>query len=164
MLNTDEMQSKTELVDKFAGQDATFNRFATVRNASIIFWVMLGLYLLFVSYVPITISSDSKYYLLAKTLVRAAIALWAYADALARKYQRDWRIILFVVTINLPEVVVPVYLVISRGWKDAAKSALRFFGHLLLAFVVWYGLVGVLEMFDIHEVGKPTIIFDRLHS
>lgn len=67
-------------------------------------------------------------------------------------------------TINLPEIVIPVYLVISRGWKDAAKSCLRFAGHLLLAVVIWYGVVGTLEIFDIHEVGEHKIIFDRLHS
>lgn len=144
--------------------DDVVNRAASVQNTAILFWVVLGMYLLFESYAPASVSSDSTYSILAKTLVRAAIALWAYADARARNYQREWLIILMIVTINLPEIVVPVYLVISRGWKGAAKSTLRFIGYLLLASVIWYGIVGVLEIFEVHEVGKPTIIFDRLHS
>jgi hypothetical protein len=163
-VKNDDERSGTESADTDAGQDAIFNKFATARNGAISFWAMLGLFLLFESYAPVSISSDSKYYIFVATLVRATIAFWAYADALARNYQRDWRIILMMGSIMLWELVIPVYLVISRGWKGAAKSCLRFAGYLLLAAVFWYGVVGVLEIFDIHEVGNPTIIFDRLHS
>lgn len=144
--------------------DVAFNKFASARNTTIIFWAMFGLFLLFVSYAPTSITADSTYSILAKTLVRATIALWVYADALSRKYQRYWLFILMVVTINLPELFVPGYLVHSRGWLGAAKSCLRFVGYLLLAALIWYGVAGVLEIFDIHEVGEHKIIFDRLHS
>ena len=83
------------------------------------------------------------------------------ADGRTRKVEEKWLMYYFLGSVLVPLVVIalPIYLVHSRGLVGVAKSILRFAGYLLLAFVIWYGVVGVLLMFEIHEVGTPTIAF-----
>ena len=146
--------------------DAIFFKMATPRNTTILFWSAFALYLLYSSYVPPGMIESRWLILLLATLFLATIGLWIVADGRSREIGGKWLRVYFAGAVIFPLValVLPVYLVHSRGWAGAAKSTLRFTGYLLLAAVIWYGVVGTLEIFDIHEVGEHKVIFDKLHS
>jgi len=146
--------------------DAAFFRIATPRNTALLFWSAFALYLLYTSYVPPGMIESRWLILLARTLFLLTIGLWINADGRAYKIERAWLGIYLAGTVIFPLVmfVLPIYLVHSRGWLGAAKSTVRFTGYLLLASVIWYGVVGVLEIFDIHEVGRLPSVFDRTLS
>lgn len=159
------MPQSAESANATNKMDAALFRMATPRNTTILFWSAFALYLLYSSYVPPGMIESRWIIHLARILFLATIGLWMLADGRSRNIDDQWLRIYFMGTVLFFVVFsLPIYLVHSRGWLGAAKSTLRFIGYLLLASVFWYGVVGVLEIFDIHEVGKPTIIFDRLHS
>lgn len=143
--------------------DAAFYRMATPRNTSILFWSAFALYLLYTSYIPPGMIESRWLILLARTLFLVTIGLWVEADGRSRKIERTWLGFYVAGAVIFPLVVfaLPIYLVHSRGWLGVAKSTMRFTGYLLLASVIWYGVVGVLEIFDIHEVGRLPSVFDR---
>lgn len=147
-------------------KEAAFFRMAAPRNTTILFWFAFAIYLLCSSYIPAGTIESRWLILLLGTLFLTTIGLWMVADGRSRKIEEKWLRVYFTGTLIFPLVVLvlPVYLVHSRGWLGAARSTLRFAGYLLLASVIWYGVVGTLEIFDIHEAGEYKIIFDRLHS
>ena len=160
-MNNDETELGQEKVDGANKQEASFYRFVSVRNTVILFWTAFAFYLFYTSYVPPGMVEHRWMIILARTLFLATIGLWMLADGLAHKIEEKWLWYYFAGSIFFPLVAIalPIFMVHSRGWVGAAKSTLLFAGYSMLAFVLWYGLVGVLLMFGIHEVGTPTITF-----
>ena len=163
-MNNDETNSKSEWNDKVARQNAAFDKVATVQNTTILFWVTSAIIFFVASYAPATVTEIKWLGFVAKMVFKFTIGLWVQADGRTRDfngtpYVVEWRNMYIFLSIFIPEIGLPIYLVHSRGWVGTAKSILRFTGYLLLASVIWYGLVGVLLMFGIRETGTPTITF-----
>lgn len=146
-------------MNRVARMDASFNKVVTIRNTTFLFWVALTLFLLFHSYAPIGLTENIWLRNTVKALFKSTMGLWVYADGRARNFSNKWHATYYVLSILIPEIALPIYLVHSRGWLGAGKSALRFTGYILLAFVIWVAVVGVLQLFGVHEVGTPTITF-----
>lgn len=160
-MSNDEAKLTSENLIGPSKMDASFDKVVTVRNTTILFWVAFALYLLCTNYVPPGAIESRWIIVLARIAFLSTIGLWMLADGRMRKVEEKWLMYYFLGSVLVPLVVIalPIYLVHSRGWLGAGKSILRFAGYLLLAFVIWYGVVGVLLMFGIHEVGTPTITF-----
>ena len=163
-MNNDETKSKSEWTAKVARQNAAFDRVATVQNTTILFWFTSAIIIFVISYAPATVTGIKWLGLVAKIIFEFTIGLWVYADGRTRNfngtpYVVQWRNMYIFLSIVIPPIGLPLYLVHSRGWLGAGKSTLRFAGYLLLASVIWFGVVGVLLMFGIHETGTPTITF-----
>ncbi len=138
---------------KAAGFSARVEALLTPRNVAIVFWFEFACFLLYTSYIPAgAIESKWVIYLL-RALVLATIGMWVVVDGRARGIEQGWLNQYLMGTMFLAGVAVPIYLVHSRGWRGAARSTLRFIGYLLLSFIVWYGVVGILAVFGIHETG-----------
>ncbi|MES1940414.1 hypothetical protein T5B8_09231, partial [Salinisphaera sp. T5B8] len=95
-------------------------------------------------------SSRAGWYLITSKLVLNGLAVvWLYADAKSRGWHAD-RIGLYVsIAAILIELVMPVYLIRSRGWRGALITVLRFCLYLL-AFAVMLTAVGYI-------IGGPAI-------
>ena len=160
-MSNEELTSNPKTSGHYARMDAYFSKVVTVHNTTILFWVAFALYLLYTSYVPPGAIESRWIIVLARIAFLSTIGLWMLADGRTRKVEEKWLMYYFLGSVLVPLVVIalPIYLVHSRGLVGVAKSILRFAGYLLLAFVIWYGVVGVLLMFEIHEVGTPTIAF-----
>jgi len=133
--------------------NATFDKVATVRNTTFLFWVALALFLLYHSYAPINLTENIWLRNIVKVLFKSTMGLWVYADGRARNFSDKWHATYYGLSILIPEIALPIYLVHSRGWLGAGKSALRFTGYILLALVIWVAMVGILQLFGVHEVG-----------
>lgn len=163
-MSNDETNSKSKWSDKVARQNAAFERVVTIQNATFLFWFTSATIFFVVSYAPATVTGIKWLGLVAKMIFKLTIGLWVHADGRTRNfndtpYVVQWRNMYIGLSILIPEISLPIYLVHSRGWLGAVKSTLRFAGYLLLASVIWFGVVGVLLMFGIHETGTPTITF-----
>ncbi len=115
-------------------------------QAAWIFWV--GLFLLGTVdgyLLPETVTEAAWFVIAFKTSVNALVALWITADARSRGWNSERVVFYGVFAMMLTEVVIPVYLVKTRGWKGAGRSALRFIGYLILFLAVMIALDAGLE-------------------
>jgi hypothetical protein len=158
-LNNNEMKSKSEWRNNVARLSNSFEKAITPPNTTILLWTAFVLFLLFQSYAPTDIAKNILVNSLVKSLVKSFIGLWVYADGRARGFNNEWHRWYWGLSLLFPEVAVPIYIFHSRGRMGAAKSTLRFTGYLLLATVIWFGIVGVLQLVGIHEVGTSSFIF-----
>lgn len=139
--------------NKPKGFNARFEALLTPKNTALVFWLEFACFLLYTSYAPAD-GIESKWVIYSlRAFFLATIGMWIVADGKPRGIERGWLNQYLVGTIFLVIVAVPIYLVHSRGWAGAARSTLRFIGYLLLSFVIWFGVVGILAVFGIHEAG-----------
>ncbi len=138
---------------KTTGLSARVEALLTPRNAAIVFWFEFACFLLYISYVPAS-AIESKWVIYPlRAFFLATIGMWIVVDGKAHGIEQGWLSQYFVGTMFLVVVALPIYLVHSRGWTGAARSTLRFIGYLLLSVIVWFGVVGILAVFGIHEAG-----------
>ena len=64
------------------------------------------------------------------------IGFWVHADAKTKGFDIQRRGFYMAFAIVLTEIAVPVYLVKSRGWKEAGKTSMRFVLYLCVALVL----------------------------
>ncbi len=141
--------------------NAAFYKVVSVRNTTFLFWAALAIYFFFTRFVPHGMIEHRGVVILARTLFLATIGLWMFADGRAHGIEEKWLGQYFIGSL-MPALIVialPIYMVHSRGWLGAGISTLRFAAYFLLAAVIWYGVVGILLMFGIHETGTPSINF-----
>jgi hypothetical protein len=150
---------ESEWKSKVTRMGASLEKAITPSNTTILFWTAFVLFLLFQSYAPTDIAKSTLVSSLVKALVKSFIGLWVYADGRARGFNNKWHRWYWGFSLLFPEIAVPMYIFHSRGRMGAAKSTFRFVGYLLLASVIWVGVVGVLHIFGIHEAGTSSFTF-----
>jgi hypothetical protein len=132
--------------------NAALDRRLSVPFAIKLFWGTLAAVLLFSLFGPRQAADSNAFHLLAKIVLNVNVALWVYADGRARGFAPDsFRFNLFVTgSALLTEIVVPVYLVKSRGWKGAAISSWRFLKTLAGLIVVMFTAGLILRLLGLH--------------
>lgn len=106
--------------------------------AALGFWILLAMSVLITRYTSQDMTEATWYSLTERTLLRLPIALWVFFDAEDRLFEKSRRDIYASMSLIVPEISIPIFLVKSRGWREAGKSVLRFLGcFLLLAAAVW---------------------------
>ena len=119
------------------------------QRAAALFWLALAASVLVDGYLALPFSRAGWYLITNKLVLNGLAVVWLYADAKSRGWHAD-RIGLYVsIAAILIELVMPVYLVRSRGWRSALITVLRFCLYLL-AFAVMLTAVGYI-------IGGPAI-------
>lgn len=91
-----------------------------------VFWVLVMVFVSGESLFPALWIDTFWYEVTWKVCLNGVIALWVYLDASARNWSEERTRFYALFSMMLTEIVVPVYLVKSRGWKQAGLSVLRF--------------------------------------
>jgi hypothetical protein len=105
-----------------------------------VFWTIFGADILVMLSLPEETRSSEWFQFGATLLTQGAAAVWLYTDSFA--YPNLNGPIYAAWTLLFPEFSVPIYLVKSRGWGGAAKTAL-WIGGVFCAWVVVLVLVGL---------------------
>ena len=106
------------------------------KFAVLLFWG--GLIALFLSseWLPLHITEGSSYALFSKISINVLVALWVHYDAVSRNWDKQRANIYATLSVALTELVVPIYLVKSRGWKGALRATVYFILYLVVALTV----------------------------
>jgi hypothetical protein len=105
-----------------------------------VFWTISGADILVMLSLPELTRSSEWFQFGSAVLIQGAAAAWLYADSLA--YPNLNGPVYAAWTLLFPEFSVPIYLVRSRGWGGAAKTAL-WIGAIFCGWMVLVALVGV---------------------
>jgi len=82
--------------------------------------------------IPRENSYNHWYIIVATILLRVFIGLWVFVDAHAYKFSSQRKTTYATLSMFIGEIVLPVYLVKSRNWKGAVKTAVNIFGVFII--------------------------------
>lgn len=115
-------------------------------QAAWIFWVGIFLVGAIDGYLLPEAATESAWVVIGfKAAFNALVLLWISADARSRGWDSERVLFYGIFAMVLTEIAVPVYLVKSRGWKGAGRSALRFLGYLVLLLIAVLALEACAE-------------------
>jgi len=92
------------------------------RVIPIVFWVGLSAYILAFLSLPPAIRDNQLIDGFITLALRAIAGIWVFADSVKYNLSSKSRVLYGYFTVLLLEIVVPLYLIKTRGWKDGFKA------------------------------------------
>ena len=99
---------------------------------AVFFWLYISIEMILGDKITITAFDESTFIIFQKIVLNLFVALWVYFDAKKHDFDGQRRSVYAATAVIISEIVLPVYLVKSRGWHGAGKTVLRFIAYLLI--------------------------------
>jgi hypothetical protein len=106
------------------------------KVAAALFWLSIIILYLLESSLPSQITENEFYVLGIKIALNLTVAAWIYLDAKDKEWDEERARLYAAIAVPLTEIIVPIYLVKSRGWIGAGKSVLRFCLYSAVVLIV----------------------------
>lgn len=104
--------------------------------AAALFWLGVMAMVLADALLPSTVVDSGGYAIGVKATVNMLVGLWVLADGRSRGMPEHELGLAAGMTMLLTEIMLPVYLVRTRGWRGAGRAVLRFALQLFAMAVV----------------------------
>jgi hypothetical protein len=115
--------------------DLTLER-VTTKKAEIIFWVVLTFLLILTSVFP-NASGHLFGRIFKKFILGCSVALWVYCDSKSFKEITQEKANAYsIMCVMLPEIICPIYLFSTRGFKRGIIGLCKFILKLLVIAVI----------------------------
>lgn len=116
----------------------------TPRTAALMFWVGVLMVFSIEKTLPGEVIESTSYAIGVKVILNLLVAFWVYVDATSREWEKERITLYSIFSVTFTEITIPIYIVKSRGWKEAGKSVLRFLLYLfciliLITFISSFG-------------------------
>ncbi|MBI1425773.1 MAG: hypothetical protein GC149_20295 [Gammaproteobacteria bacterium] len=105
------------------------------RLASQILWATFVGVMLVLANINREFPGNHWYITAAFLMLRVLIGVWVFVDANEHKFSIQSRSNYGLLSIFLGEIVLPIYLVKSRGWMGAWKTVVQMLGFLVIALL-----------------------------
>lgn len=105
------------------------------RLASQIFWATFVVVMLVLANIDREFPGNRWYITAAFLMLRVSIGVWVFVDANEYKFSILSRRNYGLLSIILGEIVLPIYLVKSRGWVGVWKTVVQMLGFLVISLL-----------------------------